>query len=121
MAGPSSQRRPMLPACQTPGSGASDAASDASHGSWRHGSRLERRRNCGAAELIRANKRRLVRELLWFAGTMAGFFALFSRSVLDLGGGPGDPFDWIAALCLYVVLVLVRMTVWAVKKALTSN
>jgi hypothetical protein len=55
-----------------------------------------------------------LRELSWFAATFVGFFAVFLWA-LDLGGGPGDPFDWIAAFCLYAFVTLVRITVGALK------
>jgi hypothetical protein len=44
---------------------------------------------------------------------MVAFFALFWW-VLDLGGGPDDPFDWIAALCVYAILMFGRIIVSAV-------
>lgn len=66
-------------------------------------------------EMIQIRNHRLLRELSWFAATIVAFFGVFSLG-LDLGGGPGDPFDWIAALCFYVLLTVVRTTVGAVKK-----
>jgi hypothetical protein len=66
-------------------------------------------------EMIQIRNHRLLRELSWFAATIVSFFGVFSLA-LDLGGGPGDPFDWIAALCLYVLVTFVRITVGAVKK-----
>jgi hypothetical protein len=69
--------------------------------------------------MIRIRNRTLSRELSWFAVTVVSFFALFWA--LDLGGGPGDPFDWIAALCLYVCLMFVRITAWVVKSRRPSN
>ena len=69
--------------------------------------------------MIRIRNRTLAREWFWFAGTLLSFFALFWA--LALGGGPGDPFDWVAALCLYAVLMFVRITVWAVKNRSAPN
>jgi hypothetical protein len=66
-------------------------------------------------EMIEIRNHRLLRELSWFVATVVSFFAVFSWA-LDLGGGPGDPFDWIAGLCLYALLTFVRITVGVVKR-----
>ena len=69
---------------------------------------------------MRASNLTLARESLWFVGTMAGFFAVFS-GLLELGGGPSDPFDWIAALCLYGLLTFARIVFWFVKGGRAAN
>jgi uncharacterized membrane protein YhdT len=61
------------------------------------------------------NKRALAREWLWFAGTLAGVFAV---SVWAIGSESApnilDGF-WILLACIYVAITFVRLTVWAVK------
>ena len=53
--------------------------------------------------MVRILSRTFAREGCGSPGTALSFFALNSRWALDLGGGPRDPFDWIAVLCLYAV------------------
>ena len=78
-------------------------------------------RQADGTPLMRISNRRLAREWLWFAGTVAAVFVLgiWAAAYRDTSAVLDD--FWQAVLWVYGLISFVRLTVWALRNRRAPN